>query len=141
MRASIDQIDLQLLKLLKMNARLSYARLAEELGISESAVRKRIRKLINAGIIKRFTIEYELTSEIRAAVLVKTKPPKPVPEISREIVGIEGVDIVYEVTGENDILVIIRGPSIEVINRCVDKIRSVDGVAGTNTMIIMRVWT
>jgi len=37
--------------------------------------------------------------------------------------------------------VIIRGPSIEVINRCVDKIRSVDGVAGTNTMIIMRVWT
>ena len=78
---------------------------------------------------------------MRAAVLVKTKPPKPVPEVSREIISIEGVDVVYEVTGENDILVLLRGPSIEVINRCVDKIRSVDGVAGTNTMIIMRVWT
>lgn len=141
MRAGIDQIDLQLLKLLKMNARMSYARLAEELGISESAVRKRIRKLINAGIIKRFTIEYELTNEVRAAVLVKTKPPKPVPEVSREIIGIEGVDVVYEVTGENDILVLLRAPSIEVINRCIDKIRSVEGVEGTNTMIIMRVWT
>lgn len=141
MRSSIDQLDLQLLKLLKMNARMSYARLAEELGISESAVRKRIKRLIRVGVIKRFTIEYDLSDEVRAAVLVKTKPPKPVPEISREIVGIEGVDIVYEVTGENDILVILRAPSIEVINRCVDKIRSVDGVAGTNTMIIMRAWT
>ncbi len=141
MRANIDQLDLQLLKLLKMNARMSYARLAEELGISESAVRKRIRKLINAGVIKRFTIEYELGNEVRAAVLVKTVPPKPVPEISREIINIEGVDIVYEITGENDILVLLRAPNIEVINRCVDKIRSVEGVASTNTMIIMRVWT
>jgi len=136
----LDQIDLQLLKLLKENARMSYARLAEELGISESAVRKRLKKLRKAGVIKKFTIEYELTNEVRAAVLVRTAPPKPVPEVSREIVKIEGVEVVYEVTGENDILVLLRAPNIDVINKCIDKIRSVPGVAGTNTMIILRVW-
>jgi len=137
----LDHVDLQILKLLKENARMPYAKLAEELGISESAVRKRIKKLRKAGVIKKFTIDYELTNEVRAAILVKTTPPKPVPEVSKEIIKIEGVEVVYEVTGENDILVLLRAPSIEVINKCIDKIRSVPGVAGTNTMIILRIWS
>jgi len=136
----VDHIDMQLLKLLKNNARMSYARLAEELGISESAVRKRVSKLRRMGVIKKFTIEYELENEVRAVILVKTLPPKPVPEISGKIARIEGVEAVYEVTGDNDILVHVGVPSIEMVNRCIDEIRSIPGVVGTNTMIILKVW-
>ena len=138
---TLDSIDLNLLKLLKENSRMSYAKLAEILGISESAVRKRVNRLKRLGIIKKFTIEYELINEVRAAILVKTSPPKPVPEISSNIIKIEGVESVYEVTGDNDILVMVRVQSIEEVNRCIDRIRSIEGVAGTNTMIILRVWS
>ncbi len=139
-RTSLDKTDLRLLELLKRNARMSYARLAEELGISESAVRKRLRKLMKQGIIKRFTIEYVLPNEVRAAILVKVAPPKPVPKVSEEISRIEGVETVYEVTGENDILVLLRGPNIGFVNKCIDRIRSISGVASTNTMIILKSW-
>ncbi len=136
----IDETDLELLELLRYNSRISYARLASELGISESAVRKRVNKLVKAGVIKKFTIEYELDNEVRAAILVKTTPPTPVPEVSSKLVRINGVDAVYEITGDNDILVLVRVRSIREVNECIDKIRSTPGVAATNSMIILKSW-
>ncbi|MEM1628599.1 MAG: HTH-type transcriptional regulator LysM [Desulfurococcaceae archaeon] len=136
----IDEIDLRLLQLLKENARMPYSRLARELGISEGAVRKRIAKLIKIGVIKKMTIEYELDNEIKAIILVKTQPPIPVPEVSKNIRKIPGVDIVYEVTGEYDIVVITRSPNIDNVNRLIDEIRSISGVASTYTMMVLRTW-
>ncbi|HDJ83639.1 MAG TPA: Lrp/AsnC family transcriptional regulator, partial [Desulfurococcaceae archaeon] len=127
----LDNTDLKLLQLLKENARASYASLARELGISESAVRKRIAKLVKMGVIKRFTIEYSLGNEIRAVILVKTSPQVPVPDISQEILKLRWIEAVYEVTGEYDILAMIRANSIKDINDCIDKIRAIKGVSGT----------
>lgn len=140
MALNIDSIDMELLQLLKRNSRMSYAKLAKELNISESAVRKRIAKLVKLGVIKKFTIEYQLVNEVRAAILVKTQPPIPVPEISKRILKIKGVEVVYEVTGEHDILVIVKTPNIDMVNKCIDEIRSIHGVAGTHTLIILKTW-
>ncbi|MEM0371599.1 MAG: HTH-type transcriptional regulator LysM [Ignisphaera sp.] len=136
----IDDIDLKLLQLLKENARTSYSRLARELGISEGAVRKRISKLVKSGVIKKMTIEYELENELKAVILVKTQPPTPVPEVSKNIKRIVGVDVVYEVTGEYDIVVIARATGVDTVNRFIDEIRSIPGVVSTYTMIVLRTW-
>jgi transcriptional regulator, AsnC family len=136
----IDEVDMKLLKLLKDNARTPYSKLARELNISESAVRKRIARLVKAGIIKKMTIEYELENEIKAVILVKTQPPIPVPEVSKNIKKIAGVDIVYEITGEYDIIAVIRASGVEMINRFIDEIRSIPGVVSTYTMVVLRTW-
>ncbi|MEM0027759.1 MAG: HTH-type transcriptional regulator LysM [Ignisphaera sp.] len=136
----LDDLDLKLLKLLKENARTPYSRLAKELGISESAVRKRISKLVKTGIIKKMTIEYELENEVKAIILVKTQPPIPVPEVSKNILKIPGVEAVYELTGEYDILAIIRASGVEMINKFIDEIRTIPGVISTYTMIVLRTW-
>jgi Lrp/AsnC family transcriptional regulator of lysine biosynthesis len=136
----IDEVDMKLLKLLKDNARTPYSKLARELNISESAVRKRIARLVKAGIIKKMTIEYELENEIKAVILVKTQPPIPVPEVSKNIKKIAGVDIVYEITGEYDIIAVIRASGIEMINKFIDEIRSIPGVVSTHTMVVLRTW-
>ncbi|MEM0000325.1 MAG: HTH-type transcriptional regulator LysM [Desulfurococcaceae archaeon] len=136
----LDELDLKLLHLLKENARMPYSRLARELGISESAVRKRISKLIKTGIIKKMTIEYDLQNEVKAVVLVKTQPPIPVPEVSKSIKRIIGIDAVYEVTGEYDIVAILRAPGVDMINKFIDDIRSIRGVVSTYTMIVLRTW-
>ncbi|MEM0489955.1 MAG: HTH-type transcriptional regulator LysM [Ignisphaera sp.] len=136
----IDDIDLKLLQLLKENARTSYSKLARELGISEGAVRKRISKLVKSGVIKKMTIEYELENELKAVILVKTQPPTPVPEVSKNIKRIVGVDVVYEVTGEYDIVVIARATGVDTVNRFIDEIRSIPGVVSTYTMIVLRTW-
>lgn len=136
----VDELDLKLLQLLKENARTSYSKLSRELGISESAVRKRISKLIKNGIIKKITIEYELANEIKALILIKTQPPIPIPEISKNIKKIVGVDIVYEVAGEYDIVAIVRTSNIEMMNKLIDEIRLVPGVVGTYTIIVLKTW-
>jgi len=136
----VDELDLKLIHLLKENARAPYSRLAKELGISESAVRKRISKLIKSGVVKKITIEYDLKNEIKAIVLVKTQPPVPVPEVSKSIKKIIGVDAVYEVTGEYDIVVVLRAPGVDMINKFIDEVRSIPGVMSTYTMIVLRTW-
>jgi len=103
-------------------------------------VRKRINKLIAHGIIKRFTIDYELENEVRAFVFVKTSPQIPTPEISKKLVRISGVETVYETTGEYDIIAFVRGPSITSINKTIDEIRAVQGIISTNSTIILRTW-
>jgi len=140
-KQSVDEKDLKIIEILRENARASYAEIAREVGLSESAIRKRIASLIKRGIIRRFTIDYSIASEIRAAVLIKVKPPAPVPEVSRNIIRhVKGVDRLYEITGNYDILVILRGSSIKDINESIDKIRNIDGVADTNTLIILKSW-
>lgn len=136
----IDESDMRILETLKKNARTPYTSIAKDLGISEAAVRKRIDKLIRAGIIKRFGIEYELENEIRALVYVRSTPPIPAPEISRKIARLQGVETVYETTGEYDIVVIVRGANIATINKTIDDIRSIQGVSSTNSSIILRAW-
>lgn len=137
----LDEKDLKIIEILRENARASYSEIAREVGLSESAVRKRIASLIKKGVIRRFTIDYEVGNEIRAAVLIKVKPPTSVPEVSRRIVkGVKGVERLYEVAGNYDILAILRGTSIKDINESIDNIRGIDGVADTNTLIILRAW-
>ncbi|EWG07402.1 MAG: asnC family transcriptional regulator [Candidatus Aramenus sulfurataquae] len=140
MSSKVDDKDLKILEFLKKNARTPYTIIAKELKISEAAVRKRIEKLIRQDVIKRFTIEYELENEVKAIVMVKSTPQIPTPEISKKIVKISGVETVYETTGDYDIIVIVRGINIASINKTIDEIRSIQGVVGTNSTIILRTW-
>jgi Lrp/AsnC family transcriptional regulator of lysine biosynthesis len=138
--SKIDENDLKILDFLKKNARTPYTIIAKDLKVSEAAVRKRIEKLIRLGIIKRFTIEYELENEVKAIVMVKSTPQIPTPEISKKLVKISGVETVYETTGDYDIIVVVRGINISSINKTIDEIRSIQGVIGTNSTIILRTW-
>jgi Lrp/AsnC family transcriptional regulator of lysine biosynthesis len=131
---------MKILEILRKNARTPYTSIAKELKVSEAAIRKRIERLIRIGVIKRFTIDYELENEIRAIVMVKTNPQIPTPEISKKIIKISGVEAVYETTGDYDILALIRGTNISSINKTIDDIRSLQGVISTNSTIVLRVW-
>jgi len=134
----VDEIDQRILLMLRENGRASYTEIARRIGLSEAAVRKRISSLIRRGIIRRFSIEYMLDGEVRALVLVKTAPPMKTPEVAEMIRVLEGVEAVFEVTGEYDIAALVRGMGIGYINRCIDSIRSIQGVVSTYTMIILR---
>ncbi|OYT52009.1 MAG: AsnC family transcriptional regulator [Desulfurococcales archaeon ex4484_217_2] len=135
----MDDVDREIIEILKRNARTPYTTIAKKLGLSEAAIRKRINKLLRQGVIKRFTIEYSLRNEIKAVVLVKTSPQVPVFKISKEIANLQGVDHVYEITGEYDVLAVIRASNVLALDSIINSIRNIDGVSGTNTMIILNV--
>lgn len=138
--ATLDELDVRLIELLKKNARATLSELARELGITKQAVGKRLRKLVEAGVIRRFTVEYSLENEVQVIILVKVLPGYIVPEVAERIHSLKAAEEVYEVTGDFDIVVLARLPDISSVNRLVDEIRGVSGVATTNTHIVLRAW-
>ncbi|MDT7890758.1 MAG: AsnC family transcriptional regulator, partial [Candidatus Nanopusillus sp.] len=56
-RSYVDDIDNKIIKILLNNSRISNTKIARLLNISEASVRKRIKKIMEIGIIKKFTVE------------------------------------------------------------------------------------
>jgi DNA-binding Lrp family transcriptional regulator len=136
----MDNVDKKLISALKQNSRVPFTKIAEEVGLSEAAVRKRVERLQSGGVIKRFTLEVETGECVKAAVLVSVQPSHPNPSVAQAVKRVQGVELVYEVAGEVDIIAIASGGSIQEVNKYIDEIRRIDGVAKTNSMIVLRSW-
>jgi len=136
----MDDIDRRIVKILKNHGRATYGEVGEEVGLSEGAVRKRIKELVDSGVIRRFTVKIGLTEGAEAMTLISINPSFPTSSISDALMKIPNVETVYEITGQYDIAVIISAANIAEVNECVEKIRRVEGVTNTNTMTILRSW-
>jgi len=136
----MDDTDREIIKILKNNGRATYGDIGKKVGLSEGAVRKRIKALVDSGVIRQFTIKVGLTESAEAITLLSINPSLPTSEVSKIIKKMPNVETVYEITGQYDIAVIVTGLNIAEVNECVEKIRRVDGVANTNTMIILCSW-
>ena len=134
----MDEKDRQIIKILKDDSRAGYGDIGNKVGLSEGAVRKRIKVLTDAGVIRKFTVKVGLTEGAQAITLLATTPACPTQEVSKKIQAISNVETVYEVTGEYDIVAVISGMSVTEVNECIEKIRRVEGVMKTNSMIVLR---
>jgi len=141
MSDAIDAVDMKLLKELKENSRENIATLSKKLGIPRTTVHYRIKKLINEGVIEKFTIKpnyKKLNLGTTAFILIRYNPDSGLTqrEIAKKIAQIDGVHEVHIIAGEWDLLVKIRAPSAEDIGKVVvDKLREVKGIGQTVTMV------
>jgi Lrp/AsnC family transcriptional regulator, regulator for asnA, asnC and gidA len=124
--------------MLKNDSRAGYGDIGQKIGLSEGAVRKRIKTLTDEGVIRKFTVKIGLVEGAQAITLLATNPAHPTQEVSKKIQDILNVETVYEVTGEYDIVAVISGMNVMEVNECVEKVRRVEGVMKTNTMIVLR---
>lgn len=127
----MDETDLRIIEMLRKNSRTSNVDIASRLGITEGAVRRRIKILSEDGTIQRFTIETAHTG-MEGFILVKSNA-KLTKEIVKKMERYS--DRIYELSGEYDIAAMIWAPTVEELNSKVDKIRKFRGVLETNTMI------
>ena len=136
----MDDTDKAIIEILKLDGRATYSDIGKRVGLSEGAVRKRIRALVDSGAIRRFTVKVGLTEGAEAIALLSVDPSLPTSEVSKTLKKFSNVETVYEITGQYDIAVIISGLNITEVDECLEKIRRLQGVANTNTMIILRSW-
>ena len=134
----MDEKDKEIIRILKNDGRSGYNDIGKKVGLSEGAVRKRIKVLVNTGVIRKFTVRVGVGEGAEAITLLSTNPSSPTHEVSEKIRKILNVETVYEVTGEYDIVAVINGMSVVEVNECIEKIRRVDGIMKTNTMIVLR---
>ena len=127
----MDEIDYKILEILRQNSKTTNNELAKIVRLTEGAVRSRIKRLLQTGIIRQFTIITE-APQAEAVVLIKTRS-KGSKEILRSIRKF--TNRLFETAGEYDVAAFIIAENIAKINSTVDKLRSVDGVISTSTLL------
>lgn len=138
---SKDRTDEIIIDLLRKDSRQSFVEIGQKLGLSESAVRRRVKILTDSRIIKKFTIETGDNNTTSAIILISVDSSTDTSKVSAKLVKLKGVHTVYEITGQYDIATIIKAPTITEINVCIDSLRKIPGVFDTNTVIILRTVT
>jgi len=133
-----DKIDQKIIEYLKENSRESFVDIGKKLKLSESAVRRRVKNLVDSNTIKRFTLEMGEENVTSAIVLVSVDSATDTSKVSLKLAKLEGVKTVYEITGQYDITTIISATNISEINNSIDALRKIPGVIDTNTVIILR---
>lgn len=133
-----DKIDQKIIEYLKENSRESFVDIGKKLKLSESAVRRRVKNLLDSKAIKRFTLEMGEENVTSAIVLVSVDSAIDTSKVSTKLAKLDGVKTVYEITGQYDITTIISASNISEINNSIDALRKIQGVIDTNTVIILR---
>jgi len=134
----MDETDKKIIKILKEDSRAGYVEIGNQIGLTEGAVRKRIKILTDDGTICKFTIKIGATEGAEAITLLTVNPAYPTQEVTKHIQTIPNIETIYEVTGEYDIIAVISGMNVVEVNECIEKIRRVEGIMKTNTMIVLR---
>jgi Lrp/AsnC family transcriptional regulator, regulator for asnA, asnC and gidA len=133
---NIDSFDEKIIKILHNDSRKPFVEIANTIGLSESAVRRRVKNLIDNNIIKKFTIEINNSEKTSAITLISVASSSDTSTVTSKLLNLEGVDVIYEITGQYDIAAIISAPAISEINSYIDEVRKIEGVSDTNTVII-----
>lgn len=134
----MDIVDLKILELLKDNGRMSYNDISENVGKTEATVRRRVKNLIEEGVIKKFTIEYNIDSKPKTRATVKIEPDfKEIKNILKELIGIEEITDIWRLSGDCGLFIKVEIPSIEQFNPLIEeKISRIGGIKIMETCFI-----
>ncbi len=134
----LDEIDKRILEILKENSRISFSELARQFGFSDVAMRKRVEKLVERGIIKKFTCEIDYSKigkPISAFVFIRTRADRT-NEVLEELKNLD-VEEIYQIVGDFDIVIKVNVPDIHSLRDLTDKkISGIHGVLEVKPSII-----
>lgn len=135
----LDDVDRTILKMLLENSRVPYTRIAEKVGMSEPAIKKRVEKLVKEGIIESFTIEvdpWKLGKSLIALVFINASPGKH-RAVAETISKIEEVTEVNIVTGQFDMMAKIVCDNPRHFEKTIQKIGSIPEVLKTESFVVI----
>lgn len=138
-RAAMDDIDRQLLALLRDNARTPTTALAKALRLSRATVQNRIDKLQEAGVIVGYTVRLKPEAEphrIRALTTIAVEGNR-IGKVLQALRGEPNVQTLHTTNGRWDIIAELRADTLEAFDRTLDRIRLIEGIAATETSILL----
>lgn len=133
----IDNLDKQILEIMKKDSRCPFVEIASQLGVSEGTVRSRVHKMTEMGVIRGFTIKTS-SKNVKALVEIRIDVNTDTEEIAKELAGYDGVTEVFEVTGDQDIIALVDVESSQILNEIIERVRRYDNILSTRTRLILK---
>lgn len=131
---NLDDIDKQIIRALQVDGRMSYVRLGPEVGLSEAAVRQRVQRLIEGGVMQVVAVTNPLSLGFGLQALIGITAHGDLRRVADALDAIEQVDYVVITSGRFDLLVeVVCADTDELLSVVNDTIRCIDGVRSTET--------
>ena len=135
----MDQVDEQLIGLLRQDARLTMADLGRTVGLSRTATLARVRRLEDAGVIRGYHAEVSNAATAphiaRIGIIVRTQD---VAAYVRRLIGTPDVDEVESVAGEYDFLVRVSAATAAQLDDVLDRINGWRETVRTTTFVVLK---
>ena len=131
--------NFELLKILKENSRISYVKLAEIFGVSETAIRKRIRKLEEQGLISKYTIELDPRKNgFEMAIIGIDTTPEKYLKIIEYLKGLKEIVSLYTSAGDHMVMAECWFKSTTELKKFVDHLEQTDGITKVCPAIVLQ---
>ena len=139
---NMDSTDLQLIALLRQDARAPVALLAQKLGVSRGTVANRIRKLEDEGVLVGYTVllRPDVETQRITAWMSITVDGNQTREVIAHLLGEPGVAGLHDTNGRWDLLAELRAPHLGELAAVLERVRLIKGISATETSIHLQTY-
>jgi Lrp/AsnC family transcriptional regulator for asnA, asnC and gidA len=135
----LDATSKKIIELLQMDGRASYATLAKHVGLSEAAVRQRVQRLIDSGVMQIVAVTDPTMVGFNRQAMIGLKVTGDLREISRQCSELPEVDYVVICAGGFDLLLeVVCEDDDHLLELLNDRIRVIDGVVTAEVFVYLR---
>ena len=134
----VNDTDRAIIEQLQADGRLPYTKLGAAVGLSEAAVRQRVQRLVDAGVMQVVAVTDPLSLGLRRVAMVGIRTEGDVVAVSEHIAAFADVSYVVITAGSFDILAEVVAADDEALLLLTNSIRVVPGVTSTESFIYLR---
>jgi len=138
---AIDALDWQILSQLERHARMTWAELANQLGVSPPAAADRVRKLEEAGVIRGYLTQidaHRVGYDLTAFIAVTLEHPRDRDGFLAEVDSNPAIQECHHIAGDGDYLLKVRCRGTQGLERLIThQLKELPGVAQTRTTIVL----
>ncbi|GAA2902507.1 putative transcriptional regulator, AsnC family protein [Actinoplanes cyaneus] len=135
----LDEINKQIIDHLQRDGRMSYATLAKTIGLSEAAVRQRVQRLLDNGLMQIVAVTDPLTLGFARQAMVGLRVNGDLRVIADQLAAIPEVDYVVICAGRYDLLVeLVCTDDAHLLDLLNEKVRTIGGVAAVDTFMYLK---
>lgn len=136
----LDEIDLNILEALRMDGRVAFSQIADQLGVSPGMIRMRYNRMLEMGFLKVVAITNPLRMgyETMAMIGVRTEGQKML-EIAEQLAGFEEVIYLVITSGRFDIMVeVVCRDHADLLRFITEKLYSIEGVRESESFLQLK---
>lgn len=142
MQANIqtDDMDARIISALGADGRRSYAEVGAEVGLSTAAVHERVKKMLDKGVIRRFSISVDperVGLNFTAFVAIRNDGGIHCRDVAPRLRAMPQVEELHSVAGEYDFLAKIRTTHARALEDVIYQIKAIEGVARTTSTVVL----
>jgi Lrp/AsnC family transcriptional regulator for asnA, asnC and gidA len=135
--SALDDIDRAIIERLQVDGRAPYTRLATAVGLSEAAVRQRVQRLVDSGVMQVVAVTNPLSIGYRRMAMVGVRTEGPSDTIAAALQAMPDIDYLVVTAGSFDLMCEVIVSDDRELLELTNRIRRVEGVVSTETFIYL----